>query len=158
MTSALEGGEWSAARPGRTLPPGKTRYQLYRGLGGSQGRYGQVRKISPPPGFDLRTVQPVVSRYNDWATRPTFRIIHMWIQTSLLQWPIPSPPKILTFPSETPCILYYHKLVLLQPFCSTVVKKLCTSKEKKAMLNMWKRKIWRKSLEVSGGAVTETQN
>ena len=23
MTVALEGGEWSAARPGRTLPPGK---------------------------------------------------------------------------------------------------------------------------------------
>jgi len=26
MTAALEGGEWSAARFGRTLPPGKTRY------------------------------------------------------------------------------------------------------------------------------------
>jgi len=24
MTATLEGGEWSAARPGRTLPPGKT--------------------------------------------------------------------------------------------------------------------------------------
>jgi hypothetical protein len=23
LTSALEGGEWSASRPGRTLPPGK---------------------------------------------------------------------------------------------------------------------------------------
>ena len=23
MTAAVEGGEWSAARPGRTLPPGK---------------------------------------------------------------------------------------------------------------------------------------
>ena len=29
MTAALEGGEWSAARPGRTLPPGKTWYPLY---------------------------------------------------------------------------------------------------------------------------------
>jgi hypothetical protein len=43
------------------LPRGKTRYPLYRRLGGPQGRYGRVRKISPPPGFDLRTVQPVVS-------------------------------------------------------------------------------------------------
>jgi hypothetical protein len=59
MTSALEGGEWSASRPGRTLPPAKTRYPLYRRLGGSQGRSGQVRKISPPPGFDPRTFQPV---------------------------------------------------------------------------------------------------
>ena len=30
-------GEWSAARPGRTLPPGKNRYQFYRRLGGPQG-------------------------------------------------------------------------------------------------------------------------
>jgi hypothetical protein len=71
MTTALEGGEWSASRPGRSLPPGKTRYPLYRRLGGPQGRSGQVRKISPPPGFDLRNFQPVASRYTDWATRPT---------------------------------------------------------------------------------------
>jgi hypothetical protein len=32
---------------------------LYRRLGGPQGRSGHVRKISPPPGFDLRTLQPV---------------------------------------------------------------------------------------------------
>ena len=71
MTTALEGGEGSAARPGRSLPPGKTRYPLYKRLGGPQGRSGQVRKISPPPGLDPRNVQPVASRYNDWATRPT---------------------------------------------------------------------------------------
>ena len=39
-------GEASAARPGRSLPPGKTRYPLYRRLGGPQGRSGG-RKISP---------------------------------------------------------------------------------------------------------------
>ena len=53
------------------LPPGKTRYPFYRRLGGPQGRSGQVRKISPPPVFDPRTVQPVASRYADYATRPT---------------------------------------------------------------------------------------
>jgi len=49
------------------LPPGTTRYQLYWRLGGPQGRSGRVRKISPPPGFDARTVQPVTSRscYNN---------------------------------------------------------------------------------------------
>jgi hypothetical protein len=47
------------------LPPGKTRYPLYRRLGGPQGRSGQVRKISPTPGFDPDTVQPVASRYTD---------------------------------------------------------------------------------------------
>ena len=70
VTSALEVGEGSASRLGRTLPPGKTRYQFYRRLGGPQGWSGQVRKISPPPGFDPRTVQPVGSRYTDYATRP----------------------------------------------------------------------------------------
>ena len=47
------------------LLPGKTRYPLYSTLGVPQGRYGQVWKISPPPGFDPRTVQPVASRYTD---------------------------------------------------------------------------------------------
>jgi len=49
------------------LTPGKTRYPLYRRLGGHQGRSGQARKISPPPGFDPRTVQPVASPYADWT-------------------------------------------------------------------------------------------
>ena len=42
-----------------SLPPGKTRYPLYRRLGGPQDRSGRVRKISPPREFDPRTVQPV---------------------------------------------------------------------------------------------------
>ena len=46
MTAALEGGEWSAARPGRTLPPGKTRYPFYRRLGGPQGRSGRADQQS----------------------------------------------------------------------------------------------------------------
>ena len=78
MTAALEGGEWSAARPGRTLPPGKARYLLYRRLGGPQGRSGRAENLAPP-GFDPRTVQPVVSRYTVWATRPTFLVIFRWI-------------------------------------------------------------------------------
>ena len=40
-------GEGSLSRPGRFLPPGKAQYPLYRRLGEPQGRYGQVRKISP---------------------------------------------------------------------------------------------------------------
>ena len=59
------GGEGSASRPDRSLPPGKTRYQFYRRLVGPQGRSGQVRKISSPPGFDPRTVQAVASRYTE---------------------------------------------------------------------------------------------
>ena len=49
------------------LSPGKTRYPLCRRLDEPQGRSGRVGKISPPPGFDPRTVQPVTSRYTDLA-------------------------------------------------------------------------------------------
>ena len=70
MTAALEGGEWSAACPGQTLPSGKTRYPLNRRLGGPQGRSEWVENLAQP-GFDPRIVQPVVSHYTDWATRPT---------------------------------------------------------------------------------------
>jgi len=58
MTAALEGGEWSAARPGRTLPPVKTRYSFYKRLGGPQGWSGRVENLVPT-GTRSRTVQPV---------------------------------------------------------------------------------------------------
>jgi hypothetical protein len=56
---------------------------LYRRLGGPQGRSGRVRKISPPPRFDPRTVQPVASRYTDWATRPTINVFNSRLFTKL---------------------------------------------------------------------------
>jgi len=61
MTAALEGGEWSAARHCRTLPPGKTRYPFYRRLGGPQGRSGRAENLFPT-GIRLPTIQPIVSR------------------------------------------------------------------------------------------------
>jgi len=62
-------GEGSASRPGHSLFPRETRYQLCKRLDGPQGRSRQVRKISPSPEFDHRTVQPVASRYTDCTTR-----------------------------------------------------------------------------------------
>jgi hypothetical protein len=56
------GGQRHAPAP---LTPGKTRYSLYRMLGWPQGRSGEVWKISPRPGFDPLTVQPVASRCTD---------------------------------------------------------------------------------------------
>jgi hypothetical protein len=51
------------------LPPGITRYPLYRRLGRPQGQSGRVLTLSPPPVFD-----PVASRYTDYAipTHPFF--------------------------------------------------------------------------------------
>jgi len=57
-------GEWSAARPGRTLHPGKSRYPLYRRLGGPQGRSGRAENFVPK-GIRSRTLKPVVSHYID---------------------------------------------------------------------------------------------
>jgi len=64
MTAALEGGEWSAARSGRTLPPRKTRYLFYRWLGEPQGRSGRA-EILVPTGIRSRTVRLVVISYTD---------------------------------------------------------------------------------------------
>ena len=57
-TSALDGGVGGQRHATAALPPGKSRYQLYRRLGGPQGRSGRVLKILPPPGLDPQTVQP----------------------------------------------------------------------------------------------------
>jgi len=64
MTVALEGGEWSAARPGRTLPPGKTGYSMYGRLGGPKGRSGRAENLDYTE-IRSRTVQPVVSHHTD---------------------------------------------------------------------------------------------
>jgi hypothetical protein len=71
------------------LPPGKTRYSLYRRLDGPQSRSGRVRKISPPPGFD----PPAASRYTDYAIPAhggvVMKVIYLW--------------------GVTPCILVHRK-------------------------------------------------
>jgi hypothetical protein len=58
-TSALDGGEWSASRLGRALPPGKDpRYPLYRRLGGPQSQSGHTdwrRNFLPLPGIERRS-------------------------------------------------------------------------------------------------------
>jgi len=39
-------------------------------MGGPQGRFGRAETLAPT-GIRFRTVQPVVSRYTDYATRTT---------------------------------------------------------------------------------------
>ena len=60
MTAALEGGEWSAARPGRTLPPppGKDTGPILQEAGWAPGPVWTGGK-SRPIGIRSRTVQPV---------------------------------------------------------------------------------------------------
>jgi hypothetical protein len=54
LTSALDGVGGQRHAPA-ALPPGNSRYPLYRRLGGRQGRSEPVRKISPS-WFDPRTI------------------------------------------------------------------------------------------------------
>ena len=112
------------------LPPGMTRYPLYRRLGRAQTRSGRVLKISPPQGLDLRTIQLVASRYTDWTipallhlpyadklpglhtkTAPTF-----WIPSHVLHAPYMRSIHInshvycrhpLTFRKNNTCFLSY---------------------------------------------------
>jgi hypothetical protein len=73
VTSALEGGGWLAPRPGRFSK--KTRYPLYRRLGGPQGRSGCVRKMSPQPGFFCNTFFIVISQLH-LSTLKLFKYPH----------------------------------------------------------------------------------
>jgi len=65
-TSALDGVGGQCHAPA-ALPPGKARYPIYRRVSGPQDRSGRERKLSPPPEFDPRIVQLVVSCYSDRA-------------------------------------------------------------------------------------------
>ena len=122
MTTTLEGGEVSALRPGRSLPSGKSRYPLYRRLGGPQGRSGQVQKISPPPKFDPRTAQPVASHYTDWVTRPTYMSVIPWKDTGthlLLGsklYRTQAIPKVLRCELQVSCTHYIMLLTSAQFF------------------------------------------
>jgi len=57
MTAALEGGEWSAARPGRTLSPGKNRYPFYRSLGGPHVRSRRAENLVPTRIFSVVIIE-----------------------------------------------------------------------------------------------------
>ena len=80
---------WVVNTTSRELyPPGKTRYLLYRMLGGPQGRSRRVQKISPLPGFDPRTDQVVASRYTDGAipAHKMLYIIHIFFSHKFWCW------------------------------------------------------------------------
>jgi len=50
---------YSTPHPGRFTRGKETWYPMYMRLGGPQGKFARLRKMSLPPGFDPRTAQPV---------------------------------------------------------------------------------------------------
>jgi hypothetical protein len=73
-TSALDGGEWSASRPGRALAPAKGPPVPRREAGWAQEPVldtevrGKIICLCRGSNLDLPVVQPVARHYTDWAT------------------------------------------------------------------------------------------
>jgi hypothetical protein len=64
LNSALDGGEWSASRPGRALPQGKDPGTLW--IGGWVGlepvwKQKTEEKFFPPPGIELRSSDTILT-------------------------------------------------------------------------------------------------
>ena len=66
----------STPRPHFT--PGKDTVPILQEPGWAQGWSGWAKNLAPT-GIRSRTVQPVVSRYTDWATWPTHYHLLLWI-------------------------------------------------------------------------------
>jgi hypothetical protein len=68
LTSAVDGGEWSASRPGRFIARGRSpRYPLDRRLGGPQGQSGRCgeEKNLAVPGIEPGPSSPSLYRRTD---------------------------------------------------------------------------------------------
>ena len=61
----LDGGTWSAPRPGFFTPGERPATPCTGGWVGPRAGLDGCGKSHPPPGFDPRTVHPVASRYTD---------------------------------------------------------------------------------------------
>ena len=57
---------WSAPHSGRFIPRKQTQQPFYKRLFGLRGWSEMVWRVSPTPGLEPWTVQPVVSRYTDY--------------------------------------------------------------------------------------------
>jgi hypothetical protein len=75
LASALDEGGWQTPRPGRLTPGKETRYSLRRRQGGPHSRSRRMRKISPPPGSDPQTVQPVSRPLNKCVC--SYALLHL---------------------------------------------------------------------------------
>jgi hypothetical protein len=67
FASALDGDGWSTPRPGR-FTPGKDPVPIVKEAGRAPGPFWTGAELLSPIGIRSRTVQPVASRYTDYAT------------------------------------------------------------------------------------------
>ena len=71
LTTVLEGERSQRHAPAAYYPREKPGAHCTGGWVGSRVVLDRCGKSLPPPVFDPWTAQPVVSRYTDYATRPT---------------------------------------------------------------------------------------
>ena len=71
MTAALEGVRGQQHASAVLYPWERPGTHCTEGWVAPRAGLDSCGKSRPPPGFDLRTVKPVASRYTDYATRPT---------------------------------------------------------------------------------------
>jgi len=64
LTSALD-GLGGQRHDAAAVSPGMTRCLSYKKLGEPLGRFGWARKISPPPGFDPRTIRVIYEKQRE---------------------------------------------------------------------------------------------
>jgi len=77
-------GREISVMPQPLFTPGKDPVPIVQEAGWAQAQSGQVWKISPPPGFDPRTVQPIASCYTDHATQYTLTTVPAHIHVTVL--------------------------------------------------------------------------
>jgi hypothetical protein len=121
LTSALDGGEWSASRPGRFTP--RTRAPCTHWIGGLVGPRAVLdtavkRKIpNPRRESNPRTpiVQPVAQRYTDWAiTAPKQNYVtctnHWVLWNCSITSPLLRPNTILSTILKPLCLMHPLKV------------------------------------------------
>jgi len=135
-------GQLLTSRPDRFSPGNVSRCSLCKRLGRPHSRYGQMIKISPPPGFDPRTVHPVANLYTNWAIPA--HLCGSCDPENNLCFRMNDPPTGL-------CSLWGCKWILIH------MNQFCTSRRDMAIqMNMehWQKtrktgKVWQRSRKVT---------
>jgi hypothetical protein len=84
----MGGGGVSTPCPSCITSGKETWYPLYKKLGGPQGWSGWMWKISSLPGLDLQTIQPIASRYTNYAVLNKLQIVvkNAWLERNVMKW------------------------------------------------------------------------
>jgi hypothetical protein len=86
-------------------------YPLYRRLG-PKGQSGLVQKMSPPPGFNLQTVHPIVSCYINYVIPPLhYILIYLYLLHDAIQISY-TPVTMIIMPRHfkwlSCCYIHFH--------------------------------------------------